>query len=140
MKEIEGEMITLEEANEGSFSHGVDSYGNSQSASKLEKEMDRGIKDAERIIKITLAVDVASSTSSDEQSVGQVPSDMSVGREDSGLNDVQKNTSLCINGSAASVERSSSYYAPLSIVVDDVGESQFFNLVFHIFPEEIGVA
>ncbi|VBB31856.1 unnamed protein product, partial [Acanthocheilonema viteae] len=119
-KEIKKEMNTLEETDEGSLSHGVDSYENCRSASKLEKETDEEIKDPviERIIRITLAVDVDSSTSSDEQSVNEMPPDTSVGAEDLGLDDVQKNASLYINGSTTSTERLSSCCTQSSIVAD----------------------
>uniref|UniRef100_A0A0R3RJB6 FYVE-type domain-containing protein n=1 Tax=Elaeophora elaphi TaxID=1147741 RepID=A0A0R3RJB6_9BILA len=109
-----GEMVILEEANRESLSHEVDSYGNFRLASKLEKETHQEESASERIIRITLAFDMDSS-SSDEQSVDEVPPDASLCTEESsGLDDIQKNASVCANGNTCCTQS--------SIVTEDVKE------------------
>lgn len=125
-KAIKRKIIALEETDK-SFSDEMDSDGNFRSAFEMEKETNLEVRDAvmERIVEdATLKLDVASCTSTNEQPMVEVPYDTSVGIEDSGLSDAQKNVNVCITGNATSVERPSSSCCTLSsIITEDVKES-----------------
>lgn len=122
MKEIKGEMNTVE-ADEGSVSHGMDFYDSFRSSSVLKKETNLGIRDAvvERVIRITHVVDIASPTSSSEESSDEVLDGLVGKEENSSPGDVRKSN----NGSKISSEDLSSSCTQSSIM-NDVKESQFF--------------
>ncbi|VDM08792.1 unnamed protein product [Wuchereria bancrofti] len=112
-KAIEGEVINVEETDRKSLSDELNSDRNFQSASELEKETNRDVRNTvvEMVVKdvdVTTECDVASCTGIDEQPIDEVLHVTSVTAEDdSGLDDMQEDVNICINGNTTLVERPS---------------------------------
>lgn len=126
-KAIKDEVINVEEADRKCLSDELNSDRNFRSASELENETNRGVRNTVVEIAVEAVIpecEVTLCTAIDEQPVNEVSRDTSVtAGEDSGLDDTQEDVSVCINGSTTLVERPSlSSCAQSSITVGNIEE------------------
>ncbi|VDO38473.1 unnamed protein product [Brugia timori] len=110
-KAIKDEVISVEEADRKCLSDELNSDRNFRSASELENETNRGVRNTVVEMAVEAVIpecEVTLCTAIDEQPVNEVSRDTSVtAGEDSGLDDTQEDVSVCINGSTTLVERPS---------------------------------